>query len=94
MCLGVPGQIVDLDTDHPDLAMVEVSGVARPINLGLLTSETLEVGDWIMIHMGFALERMTAEEATEAVDVLRNLGQGEEDDLMFTHPLAEAEPPW
>jgi hydrogenase expression/formation protein HypC len=94
MCLGIPGRIVDFDTDHPDLALVDVSGVARPINLGLLSPQTLEIGDWVVIHMGFALERMTEEEASEAVDVLRTLGQGDEDDLAFSDPFAETEPPW
>ena len=94
MCLGIPGRIVDLDTDHPDLAMVDVSGVARPINLGLLSGETIEIGDWVMIHMGFALEKMTEEEASDAVEVLQTLGQGNEDDFAFSDPGAEQEPPW
>lgn len=94
MCLGIPGRIVDFDTDHPDLALVDVSGMARPINLGLLSPQALKIGDWVVIHMGFALERMTEEEATEAVDVLRTLGQGDENDFAFSDPLAETEPPW
>jgi hydrogenase expression/formation protein HypC len=99
MCVGIPGRVVDFDTDHPDLAMVDVSGMARPINLGLLSSETIEIGDWVVIHMGFALEKMTAEEASEAIDVLRTLGQGDEGDpafadLAFSDPGAESEPPW
>ena len=94
MCLGIPGRIVDFDTDHPDLALVDVSGVARPINLGLLSPPTPEIGDWVVIHMGFALERMTEEEATEAIAVLRTLGPGDETDLAFSDPLAETGPPW
>lgn len=95
MCVGIPGQIVDFDTAHPDLAMVDVAGVARPINLGLLKAEALRVGDWIVIHMGFALEKMTSEQATEAIEVLRTLGQGAEDDPAFALHLTDAEePPW
>jgi len=94
MCLGIPGRIVDFDTDHPDLALVDVSGVARPINLGLLSPQNLEIGDWVVIHMGFALERMTEEEATEAVEILRTLGPGDETDDALSDPFAETEPPW
>ena len=94
MCLGIPGQIVDMKTDHPDLAMVDVSGVARPVNLGMLSSQSLQVGDWVMIHMGFALERMSPEEAADALEILQALGQGEENDPAFSDAFAESEPPW
>ena len=98
MCLGIPGRIVDLETDHPDLAIVDVSGMARPINLGLLSS-AVEVGDWVMIHMGFALEKMTEEEASDALEVLQTLGQGNKDDpifsdLIFSESGPEPDPPW
>ena len=75
MCLGLAGQVVSL-TSEPDLADVEVAGVVRPINVALLDGP-VEAGQWILIHSGFALERMSAEEAHDAMAVLG--GPGAED---------------
>jgi hydrogenase expression/formation protein HypC len=69
MCLGIPAQLVAGDTGHPDLAMVDMGGVSRAINLGLL-DERPGPGDWVLVHMGFALQTMTAEEARDALDAL------------------------
>ena len=69
MCLGIPAQLVEGETGHPDLAMAEVGGVRRTINLGLL-DERPRPGDWVLVHMGFALETMTPEEAREAIAAL------------------------
>ena len=66
MCLGIPGRIIDRSVDHPDLARVDVEGVVRDINLALLEDDPPQPGEWILIHLGFALERMTEEEAQEA----------------------------
>src|SRR3954468_16307182 len=65
MCLGIPGRIVDIAASG-DLADVEVEGVPRRINLALLEDEGLKPGDWILIHLGFALEKMNPDEAREA----------------------------
>jgi len=77
MCLGIAGQVVDVDVAHPDLVSVDVQGVRRDINVGLLP-EPVRSGDWILIHLGFALQTMTPEEAADSVQVLRDLGPGEE----------------
>ena len=69
MCLGIPAQLVAGDTGHPDLAMVDMAGVSRPINIGLL-DERPGLGDWVLVHMGFALQTMTAQEARDALDAL------------------------
>jgi len=69
MCLGIPAQLVAGETGHPDLAVAEVGGVRRTINLGLL-DERPGPGDWVLVHMGFALEIMTEEEAHEALAAL------------------------
>jgi hydrogenase assembly chaperone HypC/HupF len=66
MCLGIPAQLVDGDTGHPDLAMADMGGVRRVINMGLL-EEPLQAGDWVLVHMGFALQAMTADEARDAL---------------------------
>lgn len=74
MCLGVPGQIVEfLDPTH-HLAKAEISGVRRAINVGLLIPDGLEIGDWVLIHVGFALSKIDEEEARRTLDFLEQLG--------------------
>src|SRR6266436_934113 len=69
MCLGIPAQLVAGETGHPDLVMAEVGGVPRTVNVGLL-DERPGPGQWILVHMGFALNVMTAQEAQDAVAAL------------------------
>ncbi len=69
MCLGIPAQLVAGDTGHPDLMMVDMGGVSRAVNIGLL-DERPEPGDFILVHMGFALSTMTAQEAKDALEAL------------------------
>jgi hydrogenase expression/formation protein HypC len=82
MCLGIPGVVVEIRTDQPDLAMVDVSGVKRAINIGLLAEETLVPGEWVLIHVGFALSKIDEDEATAALDFLKGMGQAYEDELI------------
>ncbi|MET9344537.1 HypC/HybG/HupF family hydrogenase formation chaperone [Nonomuraea sp. NPDC003804] len=81
MCLGIPGEIVEILPDHADLAKVDVSGVRRAINIGLLENERLQPGDWILIHVGFALSKIDEEEARAALDFLEGIGQAYDDEL-------------
>ncbi|MEU7898107.1 HypC/HybG/HupF family hydrogenase formation chaperone [Nonomuraea sp. NPDC049152] len=67
--------------DHADLAKVDVSGVRRAINIGLLENERLQPGDWILIHVGFALSKIDEEEARAALDFLEGIGQAYDDEL-------------
>jgi len=67
MCLGIPGRVVAASADS-DLAQVDVVGVVRDINIGLLDGP-LAPGDFILIHSGFALERMTPDEARDALSL-------------------------
>src|SRR6266704_4943710 len=69
MCLGIPAQLVAGETGHTDLVMAEVGGVPRTVNVGLL-DERPGPGDWSLVHMGFALNVMTAAEAQDALDAL------------------------
>jgi len=80
MCLGIPGQVIALDPERPDVASVDLGGKARDIGLGLLDGAPPDPGDWIMVHMGFALSRMTEAEARDGLEVLTALGQGYDDD--------------
>ena len=79
MCLGIPGEIVEV-TDA-DLAMVDVAGAGRLVNIGLLEGEDLAPGDWILIHVGFALSKIDEREAQAAMAYLRGLGQAYTDEL-------------
>lgn len=69
MCLGIPAQIVAGETGHEDLAVAEVGGVSRTVNVGLL-DERPAPGAWILVHMGFALQTMTEQEAADALEAL------------------------
>jgi hydrogenase expression/formation protein HypC len=81
MCLGIPGQLKEFSDTHDHLARVDVSGVTRVINIGLLEDEQLEVGDWVLIHVGFAMSKIDEEEATLALASLQLLGQAYDEEL-------------
>lgn len=74
MCLGVPGQVVEFADPTHHLARVEVSGVRRTINVGLVLPEGLEIGDWVLIHVGFALSKIDEQEAKRTLEYLEGLG--------------------
>lgn len=84
MCLGVPGQIVEFLEPTHHLAKAEISGVTRAVNVGLLIPDGLEIGDWVLIHVGFAMSKIDAEEAQRTLDFLTQLGSdfAEEMDLI------------
>jgi hydrogenase expression/formation protein HypC len=65
MCLGIPGRILEIPADQPDLGHVEVEGVVRGINLSLLADAPPLPGEWVLIHLGFALQKMTEAEVEE-----------------------------
>ncbi len=81
MCLGIPGEVVEILPGQGDLAKVDVSGVRRVINIGLLAAEQVVPGDWVLIHVGFALSKIDEEEAAAALDFLESIGQAYEDEL-------------
>jgi hydrogenase expression/formation protein HypC len=81
MCLGIPGQVLEILTDQPDLARVDVSGVRRAINIGLLDDEDLRPGDWILIHVGFALSKIDETEAAAALRFLEDIGDAYAEEL-------------
>jgi hydrogenase expression/formation protein HypC len=81
VCLGIPGQIQEFSDVHEHLARVDVSGVTRVINIGLLEDEGLEVGNWVLIHVGFAMSKIDEEEAALALASLQLMGQAYDDEL-------------
>jgi hydrogenase expression/formation protein HypC len=81
MCLGIPGQLVEFIESNDHLAKADVSGVTRIINIGLLEGERLESGDWVLIHVGFAMSKIDEEEANFALASLQLMGQAFGDEL-------------
>jgi hydrogenase expression/formation protein HypC len=77
MCLAIPGKIVELIPDSPHLAMVEVTGVRRRVDLGLLEDDQPVVGDWVLIHVGFAMSKISESEAADQMRTLAILGEDE-----------------
>ena len=80
MCLGIPGQIVEL-ADHEHLATADVSGVRRTINIGLLEGTDVGPGDWVLIHVGFAMSKIDEAEAKAALEFLEGIGKAYEDEM-------------
>jgi hydrogenase expression/formation protein HypC len=71
MCLGIPARVVTVGEQHPDLAIVDMAGIQRSVNIGLLDGpDPVRAGDWILVHMGFALSLMTEREADDAMQAL------------------------
>jgi hydrogenase expression/formation protein HypC len=81
MCLGIPGEVIEILAEHPDLARVDVSGVKRAINIGLLEGESVQPGDWVLIHVGFALSKIDEAEARAAMEFLESIGKAYEDEM-------------
>jgi hydrogenase expression/formation protein HypC len=77
MCLGIPGQIVEIVDDQNHIAKAEVSGVRRNVNIGLLTEgeDAVGIGDWVLIHVGFAMSRIDEAQAAETLKILNELGE-------------------
>ncbi len=79
MCLGIPGQIVEITDAENLLAKVDISGVRREVNLACIVDEAHPVesclGDWTLVHVGFAMSRIDEAEAQKTLDLLRELGE-------------------
>ncbi|MBI5012804.1 MAG: HypC/HybG/HupF family hydrogenase formation chaperone [Methylocystis sp.] len=79
MCLGIPGCIVSIDNADDLVATVDVSGVRRQINISCIVDEGHPVescvGDWVLVHVGFAMSRINEAEAAETLRLLRELGE-------------------
>lgn len=74
MCLAIPGRIVAISSDQPNTAVVEVVGVRRKVDLGLLRDNPPGAGDWVLIHVGFAMSKISED---DALDRMRTLGEPE-----------------
>jgi hydrogenase expression/formation protein HypC len=82
MCLAIPGEVVELLPGNGDqLALVDVVGVKRRINIGLMEDDPVVPGDWVLIHVGFAMSKVDQNEAAEALRMLELMGQAFTDEL-------------
>ena len=83
MCLGIPGQIVEISNPQLNLAKVDVSGVKREINLACIVDEEHPIesciGDWVLVHVGFAMSRIDEDQAAATLEVLSDLCEVEEE---------------
>ena len=82
MCLGIPGQVIEMVEGYGgQLALVDVQGARRKINIGMLEldQQDLTTGDWVLIHMGFAVERVDAAGAEQALQGLELMGRSRDD---------------
>ncbi|MGI9168235.1 MAG: HypC/HybG/HupF family hydrogenase formation chaperone [Pyrinomonadaceae bacterium] len=75
MCLAIPGKIVEIVDETNQIAKVEVGGVKRNINIGMLDKEEARVGDYVLIHVGFAMSKVDEQEAEETLRVLKEIGE-------------------
>ena len=75
MCLAIPGRIIELIAGAGHLAVVDVSGVRRTVDLELLSDDLPGIGDWVLIHVGFAMSRVSEDAAAEQMRTLRLLGE-------------------
>jgi hydrogenase expression/formation protein HypC len=79
MCLAIPGQVVELVDEERRLAKVDVAGVLRNVNIGLL--DDAGPGDWVLIHVGFALSKVDEDEAQATLGLLQRMGEAFEQEL-------------
>jgi hydrogenase expression/formation protein HypC len=76
MCLAIPGRIVEITSDDSqESALVDVVGVRRKIDLGLLSEDKPSPGDWVLIHVGFAMSKISEADANDQMNTLRMLGE-------------------
>ena len=83
MCLGIPGQLVEWVDRHNHIAKAAVSGVRRNVSVALLADgpDAVDIGDWVLIHVGFAMAKIDEEEAAETLSVLKMLGAAYDDEI-------------
>jgi hydrogenase expression/formation protein HypC len=77
MCLAIPGKVIDISQDDVNAALVDVMGVRRHVDLGLLADDKPVAGDWVLIHVGYAMSKISERDATEQMRTLEMLGESE-----------------
>ncbi len=79
MCLGIPGRIVEISSEQEKLAVVDVGGVRRTVSIACLVDERHPphscLGDWVLVHVGFAMSRVDPDEALRTIELLTHIGE-------------------
>ena len=75
MCLAIPARIVQLFPEEETRALVDVAGVRRHIDTGLLAEDPPRLGDWVLVHVGFAMSKISEEQALDQIQLLKMLGE-------------------
>lgn len=88
MCLGIPGQVIEFLPGQDDLARIDVGGVRRVVSVGLLADDPPAAGEWVLIHVGFALSKIDEAEAAAALRFLEGIGQAYADELAALRSLS------
>ena len=81
MCLGIPGQVVEIVDADNHLAKVDVNGIKRTISVRLLATDDLQPGEWVLVHVGFAMARIDQHEADLTLEAVKQMGQSYTDEL-------------
>ena len=87
MCLAVPGKVVEIVDAENHIAKVDVGGVRRNVNTGMLEEEGVRVGDYVLIHVGFAMSKVDEREAEETLRVLKEIGEYDAEVGQFKNAL-------
>jgi hydrogenase expression/formation protein HypC len=87
MCLAIPGKIIQIVDEDNSIAKVEVGGVRRNVNIGMLDRDQTRIGDYVLIHVGFAMSKVDEEEAEQTLRLLKELGQYEAEFDQFRGPV-------
>jgi hydrogenase expression/formation protein HypC len=93
MCLAIPGQVIELVDAEKRLAKVDVAGVRRTVNIGLLDSDgdSAGEGDWVLIHVGFALSKIDEKDAAETLQLLQGMGAALSDEFNMMDASAQVQ---
>ncbi len=91
MCVGIPAQVVEILAAERKAAIVEVEGVQREVSIVVVLDDGVKVGDWVLLHVGFAMSIIDEEEAAAQLDFMRMLGSLYEEEVeAFSAPLEES----
>ncbi|MCY3620013.1 MAG: HypC/HybG/HupF family hydrogenase formation chaperone [Acidimicrobiaceae bacterium] len=88
MCVGIPARVVELEPSGPHTAIVDVDGAQREVNTVMVDDEGLAVGEWVLLHVGFAMSKIDAAEAADTLAFMRELGSVYDEEIeAFTSDL-------
>ncbi len=81
MCVGIPAQVVEVGEPHLHTATVDVEGVRREVNTIMVDDDGLEPGEWVLLHVGFAMSKIDEQEAADTLEFMRVLGSVYDDEV-------------